>query len=61
AELETLNSTVNAKLAPLTLARNKRKTLFEDLSKRAQRMKANISSLYGNNSAEFKQIKGIKV
>lgn len=61
AELETLNSAVNAKLTPLTLSRSKRKDLFEDLAKRTQRIKANVSSLYGNNSAEFKQIKGIRV
>lgn len=61
AELEILNTAVNAKLAPLTLARSKRKEFFEDLSKRAQRIKANISSIYGNDSVEYKQVKGLKV
>lgn len=61
ANLEALNSTVNAKIAPLALSRSKRKGLFEDLSQKTQRIKANVSSLYGNNSTEFKQIKGIKV
>lgn len=61
AELENLNSILNAKISPLALSRNKRKELFEDLSQRTQRIKANVSSLYGNNSVEFKQIKGIKV
>ncbi|MDX2049701.1 MAG: hypothetical protein SFT93_00770 [Rickettsiaceae bacterium] len=60
-ELETLNTAVNSKLAPLTLARNKRKELFEELGKRAQRIKANVSSIYGNSSVEYKQVKGLKV
>jgi hypothetical protein len=60
-ELETLNTAVNAKLAPLTLARGKRKEVFEELSKRTQRIKANVSSQYGNSSDEFKQVKGLKV
>jgi hypothetical protein len=60
-ELEMLNTSVNAKLAPLTLARSKRKETFEDLSKRTQRIKANVSSIYGNGSTEFKQVKGLKV
>ena len=60
-ELETLNTTVNAKLVPLTLSRSNRRDLFEDLSKRVQRIKANVSSIYGNDSAGFKQIKGLKV
>jgi hypothetical protein len=60
-ELEALNTAVNAKLAPLTLARGKRKDLFEELSKRTQRIKANISSQYGNSSDEYKQVKGLKV
>jgi hypothetical protein len=60
-ELEVLNATVNAKLAPLTVARSKRKDLFDELGKRAQRVKSNISSIYGNNSAEYKQVKGLKI
>ena len=60
-ELEYLNTEVNAKTAPLNVSRSQRTSLFDDLSKRTQRIKANISSLYGNNSAEYKQIKGLKV
>jgi hypothetical protein len=60
-ELEALNTAVNAKLAPLTLARGSRKEVFEELTKRVQRIKANVSSIYGNNSAEYKQVKGLKV
>ncbi len=61
AELETLNSQVSATLSPLTIARSKRKDLFDDLKKRTLRIKANVSSIYGNSSVEFKQVKGIKV
>ncbi len=60
-ELENLNTDVNAKVTPLNIARNTRTNLFDDLSKRTQRIKSTISSLYGNASVEYKQIKSLKI
>jgi hypothetical protein len=60
-ELENANKDAKAKIVPLNTAREKRNVLFDELNKRTQRIKSNVSSQYGNDSAEFKQIKGLKV
>lgn len=60
-ELEALNKDVGSKIAPLNISRKSRTELFADLSKRTQRIKANVSSIYGVDSVEYKQISGLKV
>ena len=60
-ELENLNTEVNNKTTPLNLARSNRTTLFEDLAQRTQRIKNAIAAMFGNSSAEYKQIKGLKI
>jgi hypothetical protein len=60
-ELELLNTDVNVKIAPLNITRDTRASLFDDLAKRTQRIKSTISSLYGNTSVEYKQVKSLKI
>lgn len=56
-----LNQEVILRTLPISQAREQRKTLFDDLNQRAQRIKSYTSATYGNKSPEYKAISKLKI
>ena len=60
-QLTTLNNNVAQKVQQLTITRTSRQDLYTDLKDRVQRIKSYVKSQYGNNSPEYKLIKGLSI
>jgi hypothetical protein len=58
---ETANTLVKSTFSDLNGLRNQKKTLYEDLKNRCQRLKNSIKSQYGNASPEYIEIKGLTI
>ena len=59
--LERLNQEVTTKTFPLSQARKQRRSLFEELNVRVQRIKSYVSAMYGNKSSEYKAISKLRI
>lgn len=60
-KLDTLSQEVTSKTLPLSQKREQRRTLFEELNVRSQRIKSYVSANYGNKSPEYKAISKLKI
>lgn len=60
-QLTTLNNNVASKIQILKTARANRQNLYTDLKDRVQRIKSYVKAQYGNNSNEYRLIKGIRI
>lgn len=61
ANLTTLNKAVPEKRSALKKIRDKRLTLYAELSDRATRIKEYVKSNYGTQSPEYALVKGLKI
>ncbi len=61
SKLTTLNDKVAQKVQQLTSTRTSRQDLYTELKDRVQRIKSYVKSQYGNNSQEYKLIKGLSI
>ncbi len=60
-QLTTLNDTVAEKVQVLKTTRTSRQTQYLELKDRVQRIKSYVKAQYGNDSNEFKLIKGLSI
>ena len=60
-QTNTLNNTVAQRLQAMKTNQTNRNALYIDLKDRTQRIKSYVKAQYGNNSNEYKLIKGLKI
>ena len=59
--IDTINNTIATSIQQLSVNRSNRTALYEDLGERAQRVKSYIRAEYGNQSQEYRLIKGLSI
>lgn len=60
-DVENANAEVKNTFGNLTTLRTQKNALLEDLSARCQRLKNSLKAQYGNASAQYTEIKGLKI
>jgi hypothetical protein len=60
-EVESANNNVKTTYSNLSTLRTQKNILSDDLTNRCQRLKNSVKSQYGNASAEYAEIKGLKI